>query len=76
MFGFWSFILGDFCKTDFNTGDIVGVLAENCLYRAKITKIDCDLIYVLNIDFGNYDVVKSDSIIRLPDNLKKVFYIF
>jgi len=56
-----------------NVGDIVKVVNEN-IYRAKIMKVDGNLISVKNIDFGYHDVVRQDSLYHLTDNLKKVSF--
>jgi len=52
-------------------GDIVKVVT-NCVYRAKITKVDGNLISVINIDFGCSEVVQSSTICDLSAVLKKV----
>jgi len=56
---------------DFNVGDIVKVVTE-CVYRAKIIKVDGNLISVINIDFGYCEVVQSGTICDLSAALKKV----
>jgi len=53
-------------------GDIVKVLCKRSQYRAKIKKIDGNLIYVKNIDFGYCELVEPNSVCELPDDLLKV----
>lgn len=64
--------LANLRKKDFIEGDIVKVILKNCVYRAEIKNINANSIGVLNVDIGNCDLIQSDSIYELPDNLKKV----
>lgn len=53
-------------------GDIVRVVSKSSAYRGRIQRIDANLIYVFNIDFGYCDIVQSDCICELSDYLQKV----
>jgi len=55
-------------------GDIVKVLCKISQYRAKIKKIDGNLICVKNIDFGYRELVEPSSVCELPNDLLKVLY--
>ncbi|KAE9524914.1 hypothetical protein AGLY_014964 [Aphis glycines] len=60
------------CKKELSVGNIVKVLCKRSQYRAKIKKIDGNLICVKNIDFGYRELVESNSVCELPDDLLKI----
>lgn len=59
-------------KSDFTEGDIIKVVSKNCVYRAEIKQINATSIGVINIDTGYWDLIQSDSVYELSDDLKKV----
>lgn len=59
-------------KKEFSVGDIVKIVCKRSQYRAKIKKIDGNLICVKNIDFGYRELVEPNSVCELPDDLLKV----
>lgn len=61
-------------KSNLKVGDIVKVTSPTCPnnYRAKILKLNDNLITVMSIDFGYCERVQSNSIYELSDELIKV----
>jgi phosphoenolpyruvate-protein kinase (PTS system EI component) len=59
-------------KYHFKVGDIVKVNTKNSDYRAKIKKIDDNLITVMTIDIGCCKEVPSNCIYELSEELAKV----
>lgn len=59
-------------KYNFKVGDIAKVVKGRLNYRAKIKKIDGNLITVMDIDFGYCEEVPSNCIYKLSDDLAKV----
>lgn len=60
-------------------GDVVKVLSPEfgCLYRAKILKHNRTGTYtVFYIDYGNTEIVSSDVIYELDEELLKVIIFF
>lgn len=60
------------CKKEFTVGDIVKIVHESSQYRAKIKKIDANLIYVKNIDFGYCEFVQANSVCELSVDFLKI----
>jgi len=65
-------LLAAVCKKELIVGDIVKIVLEKSQYRAKIKKIDVNLICVKNIDFGYCEFVEANSVCELSDDLLKV----
>lgn len=60
-------------KIDIEIGDMVKVMFENIMFRAKILKKEGKGSYLISfIDYGNEVIVFDDEIYELADDLKKV----